>query len=89
MTPVAEDLRDASDLPAVRVVAWGAAAWALILATAGVLEAWGIRNAGREATLSEAVRRVFRVRTSRSGRILFAAAWAAFSAWFVRHITDG
>lgn len=89
MTPVVEDLRDASDLPAVRVVAWGAAAWVLILATAGVLEAWGVRHPGREATLSEAVRRGFRVRTSRSGRIVFAAAWGAFSAWFLRHITDG
>jgi hypothetical protein len=59
----------------------------LILAGAGI-EAYALRNGRDGDTLSEATRKLFRVRT-KAGKIAFALPWSAFSVWFLGHILWG
>ncbi|WP_328491296.1 hypothetical protein [Streptomyces zaomyceticus] len=58
-------------------------AWSLIFAVA---EGIALANRRDEDTLSENVRRLFRTRTSKAGRAVFAVGWFGFSAWFAIHI---
>jgi cytosine/uracil/thiamine/allantoin permease len=58
-------------------------AWTTVFAIA---EAIALANKKDEDTLSENVRRLFRTRTSKAGRAVFAAAWFGFSGWFALHI---
>ncbi|MDF2712890.1 MAG: hypothetical protein K0R62_8542, partial [Nonomuraea muscovyensis] len=37
-------------------------------------------------TLSENVRTLFRIRTSKLGRAAFTVGWSGFSVWFLVHI---
>lgn len=59
---------------------WGA----LLLGGLG-FEAWALRSKREGDTLSEATRRLFRVRT-RAGKIVFAITWIAFATWYLIHI---
>lgn len=59
--------------------------WAGLIGLGLAYEAWTIRNVGRGDTLSETVRRVFRVHTT-PGRLVFLAAWLGFAGWFAAHI---
>lgn len=61
-------------------IIWGG----LILAGAG-FEAYALRNGRDGDTISEATRRLFRVRT-RAGKIVFASAWIGFASWYLVHI---
>ena len=40
------------------------------------------------STLSETTRAVFRTRSSKTGRRIFAVVWTGFSAWYLGHILD-
>lgn len=64
-------------------IIWGG----LILAGAG-FEAYALRNGRDGDTISEATRRLFRVRT-RAGKIVFASAWIGFASWYLGHILWG
>ncbi|PAU49673.1 hypothetical protein CK936_06580 [Streptomyces albireticuli] len=61
------------------------AIWGLLFAA---LEIVAIGSKRRIDTLSESVRKLFYTRTSRIGRVLFAAGWASFSVWFLWHILE-
>ncbi|GAA5070940.1 hypothetical protein [Streptomyces similanensis] len=58
-------------------------AWTTVFAVA---ETIALANKRDEDTLSENVRRLFRTRTSKAGRAVFAASWIGFSGWFALHI---
>ncbi|MEU5978419.1 hypothetical protein [Streptomyces sp. NPDC047315] len=57
--------------------------WSLIFAVA---EGVALANRRDGDTLSENVRRLFRTRTSKAGRAVFAVGWFGFSGWFALHI---
>lgn len=59
--------------------------WAGLFAAGLAYEAWTIRTAGRGDTLSETIRRVFRVHT-RPGKLVFLVLWLGFAGWFAWHI---
>lgn len=58
-------------------------AWTIAFAVA---EGIALANARDKDTLSENVRRLFRTRTSKVGRAIFAVGWFGFSGWFAIHI---
>jgi hypothetical protein len=58
-------------------------AWSLVFAAA---EGIALANKRDADTLSENVRRLFRTRTSKAGRAIFAVGWFGFSGWFAIHI---
>ncbi|MFJ7004134.1 hypothetical protein ACIQWY_29515 [Streptomyces albidoflavus] len=64
--------------------------WAAIWITWSVLfaiaEGVALANRREGDTLSENVRRLFRTRSSKAGRALFAVGWFGFSGWFGLHI---
>lgn len=62
--------------------------WGTILAAGAAYETYGIFNKRTGDTLSERTRALFHTHT-RPGKAIFAAAWLAFSAWFLVHITYG
>lgn len=62
--------------------------WGGLLLAGAAVEAWALHTARSGDTLSETTRRAFRVNT-RTGRIVFGAAWVGFSAWFLTHILGG
>lgn len=57
--------------------------WSCLFA---VCETIALVNRREGDTLSENFRRLFRTRTSKVGRALFAVGWSGFSAWFLIHI---
>jgi hypothetical protein len=57
--------------------------WSLVFAVA---EGIALANKRDEDTLSENFRRLFRTRTSKVGRAIFAVGWFGFSGWFALHI---
>lgn len=61
--------------------------WLVLLAVDTAVETWALRRSRHEATLSHALRTNFRTDT-RSGRIVFAAAWVALTAWLLPHIMN-
>ncbi|MFE9993519.1 hypothetical protein [Streptomyces avermitilis] len=63
------------------VIVW--AAWSLTFAVA---EGIALANKREGDTLSENFRRLFRTRTSKVGRAVFAVGWFGFSGWFAVHI---
>lgn len=63
----------------------GRVAWGVLLAGAGALEYYGIRNPQGDDTLSEFTRWAFHVDTP-AGRGIFAVAWTVFAVWFLKHI---
>lgn len=58
-------------------------AWSLTFAIA---EGIALANKRDGDTLSENFRRLFRTRTSKVGRAVFAVGWFSFSGWFAIHI---
>lgn len=60
--------------------------WGSLFALGAAVEVWALRNGKRGDTLSERVRRWFRVDTT-WGIFAFTLVWASFSLWFLRHIT--
>lgn len=58
-------------------------AWTMAFAVA---EGLALANKKDGDTLSENTRRLFRTRTSKAGRAVFAAGWIGFSGWFLIHI---
>lgn len=60
--------------------------WGGLIAAGAVFEAWALANRKAGDTLSETTRQAFRVRTSRTGRIVFGTTWSAFSLWYLVHI---
>ncbi|WP_031102327.1 hypothetical protein [Streptomyces sp. NRRL S-146] len=62
------------------------AIWSCLFA---VFETIALVNKREGATLSENFRRLFRTRTSRAGRAIFAVGWCGFSAWFAIYILTG
>lgn len=62
--------------------------WGGLLLAGAAVEVWALRTAKAGDTLSESTRRWFRIKTSRVGRLVFAAAWAGFSTWYLLHILD-
>ncbi|MGW0033105.1 hypothetical protein ACWDXD_25220 [Streptomyces sp. NPDC003314] len=58
-------------------------AWTLAFVAA---EGVALANKRDDDTLSENFRRLFRTRTSKAGRAVFAVGWFGFSAWFGIHI---
>ncbi|MEU2585325.1 hypothetical protein ABZ612_20655 [Streptomyces avermitilis] len=63
-----------------------AAIWIAWTTAFAIAEAIALANKRDEDTLSENVRRLFRTRTSRVGRAVFAIGWFGFSGWFALHI---
>lgn len=59
--------------------------WAGLILAGAAFEAYALANGRPGDTLSESVRRWFRVRTS-PGRLVFTVAWIAFTGWFLVHI---
>ncbi|MGW5635710.1 hypothetical protein [Streptomyces sp. NPDC003832] len=59
-------------------IAWGAAF--------AVTETLALVNGRKGDTLSENTRTLFHTKTSRAGRLTFAAGWVGFSVWFLGHI---
>lgn len=57
--------------------------WTVFFAVA---EGIALANKREDDTLSENFRRLFRTRTSKIGRAIFAVGWVGFSAWFAIHI---
>ncbi|MFJ2225548.1 hypothetical protein ACIOFY_36600 [Streptomyces anulatus] len=57
--------------------------WTVVFAIA---EGIALANRRDNDTLSENVRRLFRTRTSKAGRAVFAVTWFGFSGWFLLHI---
>lgn len=58
--------------------------WSLAFA---VLEGVALADRRRDDdTLSENFRQLFRTRTSKAGRAVFAVGWIGFSGWFAIHI---
>lgn len=70
---------------------WGHRAWpkvwVALIALDTAVEVWALRNSKREATLSHALRTTFRTDTH-PGRLAFAGAWVALSAWLMPHILN-
>lgn len=62
--------------------------WGSLIVAGAAFEAYCLRNGKPGDTLSEATRRVFRVRT-RAGKVAFIVPWAAFSIWYGGHILYG
>lgn len=62
------------------------ALWILWTLTFAVAEGIALANRKDNDTLSENVRLLFRTRTSKAGRALFAVGWCGFSGWFLIHI---
>jgi hypothetical protein len=60
--------------------------WALWTAIFVIAEGIAIANKADGDTLSENTRRLFRTRTSKAGRAIFAVGWFGFSGWFALHI---
>ena len=58
-------------------------AWTAVFAVA---EGIALANKRDGDTLSENTRRLFRTRTSKAGRAVFAVGWFGFSGWFALHI---
>ena len=73
--------------PAGKRTPGGLAIWGVILALAGIVEVWGITNAGADDTLSEFTRWIFD--TDGSGALVFGIGWAGFAGWFLWHILGG
>ncbi|RZU28314.1 hypothetical protein EV284_6480 [Streptomyces sp. BK022] len=63
-----------------------AAIWIAWGVTFAVVEGLALTNRRDGDTLSENTRRLFRTRTSKVGRAIFAVAWIGFSGWFALHI---
>lgn len=59
--------------------------WGGLLLAGAAFEAYALRNGRDGDTLSETTRRLFRVHT-RPGKVVFAAAWLGFAAWYLLHI---
>ena len=62
--------------------------WAGIILVGAAFETYALRRKQEGDTLSEATRKLFRVRTHRSGKIIFAALWISFATWYTLHILD-
>lgn len=58
-------------------------AWTAFFALA---EGIALANERENDTLSENFRLLFRTRTSKVGRAIFAVGWFGFSGWFAIHI---
>jgi hypothetical protein len=58
-------------------------AWTAVFAVA---EGIALANKRDGDTLSENFRRLFRTRTSKVGRAVFAVGWFGFAGWFAIHI---
>ncbi|MFM9697882.1 hypothetical protein [Streptomyces europaeiscabiei] len=63
-----------------------AAVWIAWSAVFAVAEGIALANKRDGDTLSENFRRLFRTRTSKVGRAVFAFGWFGFSGWFAIHI---
>lgn len=62
--------------------------WAGLILAGAAFEAYTLTNNKPDDTLSETTRSLFRVRTSKAGRVAFLAAWLGFTGWFTGHILD-
>ncbi|MER6109365.1 hypothetical protein [Streptomyces hirsutus] len=60
--------------------------WIAWTAMFAVAEGIALANNRDNDTLSENTRRLFRTRTSKAGRAIFAVGWFGFSGWFGLHI---
>lgn len=60
--------------------------WLGLILAGAAFETYALVNGRKGDTLSETTRSVFRVRTSRTGRRVFAGLWLAFSGWYLVHI---
>lgn len=65
------------------------AIWSAVIVAGVAFEAYTLRNGKEGDTLSEKTRKVFRIHTSRAGRLAFAGSWLAFASWFCGHILWG
>lgn len=63
--------------------------WGGLILAGAAFEAYALASKKPGDTLSETTRAVFRVKTSRAGRVLFGASWASFSVWYFGHILWG
>lgn len=62
--------------------------WAGLILAGAAFEAYALKNSKPSDTLSETTRSLFRVKTSRAGRIAFLVAWLGFSGWYTGHVLD-
>lgn len=60
--------------------------WVAWTAAFILVETLALINRREGDTLSENVRALFRTRTSKVGRAIFAVVWFGFSGWFAIHI---
>lgn len=60
--------------------------WLALIAAGAAFEGYALRNGRKGDTLSETTRSLFRVKTSRVGRVAFGVSWLAFSLWYFVHI---
>jgi hypothetical protein len=63
--------------------------WAGLALLGAAFETFYLANKRSGDTLSEVTRTLFRIRSSRVGRIGFGTTWAAFAVWFWGHILYG
>jgi hypothetical protein len=59
--------------------------WSSVLVLGAVVETWALRNGRPGDTLSERIRKWFRVDTM-TGKAVFTVAWVGFSAWMLFHV---
>jgi hypothetical protein len=62
--------------------------WSAWTSGFALYETWALINRKDDDTLSENVRRLFHVRTSKLGRAAFTIGWTGFSGWFLLHILN-
>ncbi|WNZ14964.1 hypothetical protein [Streptomyces sp. 11x1] len=60
--------------------------WILWTCLFALFETWALINRRKGDTLSENTRKLFRIRTSKTGRAAFTVGWLGFSGWFLLHI---
>lgn len=59
--------------------------WGGLFAVGTAVEVWALRNGKPGDTLSERIRKWFRVDTA-LGKAVFTVAWVGFGVWFLAHI---
>lgn len=71
--------------PSVRRSSSPEISWATVALLGVALEYWALQDRSREATLSELLRRIYRVEKL-AGKAIFCLSFGAFASWFVPHI---
>ncbi|MER5482528.1 hypothetical protein ABT024_04835 [Streptomyces sp. NPDC002812] len=60
--------------------------WTLWVVLFAAFEGWALLTRRYDDTLTNNTRRLFRTRTSKTGRVVFTVSWCGFALWFLLHI---